>query len=329
MVLGMSNPLAANDPGIADDQTLPFFLRNATVRGRLVRLGPSFHEIVTRHAYPEPVAALLGEALAVAAALAGALKFEGVFTLQAKSDGAVRMLVADVTHSGHMRGYAQVDADKLPTGPVLASERVEALMGKGYLAFTVDQGAEMERYQGIVELQSGGLVESVQHYFRQSEQIDTGLKLAAQRTAQGWRAGALLVQRLPSDGGTEFARTRLDVPDEDGETTQDDESWGHLMALVGTLSDIELTDPQLPSDDLLFRLFHAEEGASIGDPHRLMDQCRCSRGRVARVLLSLPMEDREHLRVDGVVSAVCEFCSTRHLFDDADLEQLEAIGEEP
>ncbi len=327
MVLGMSNPLPANDPGIADDQTLPFFLQKATVRGRIVRLGPSFNEIVTRHAYPEPVAALLGEALAVAAALAGALKFEGVFTLQAKSDGAVRMLVADVTHSGHMRGYAQVDEDKLPTGPVLASERVEALMGKGYLAFTVDQGAEMERYQGIVELQPGGLSASVQHYFRQSEQIDTGLKLAAQRTAQGWRAGALLLQRLPEEGG--HARTLLDAPDEDESAEADDNAWDHLMALVGTVSDIELTDPQLPSDDLLFRLFHEEEDARVGEPHRLLDRCRCSRGRVARVLLSLPVEDREHLRVDGVVSATCEFCSTRYMFDDADLEKLEAIGEEP
>ncbi|MFY7776714.1 MAG: Hsp33 family molecular chaperone HslO [Elstera sp.] len=323
----MSNPLPANDPGIADDQTLPFFLQKATVRGRIVRLGPSFNEIVTRHAYPEPVAALLGEALAVAAALAGALKFEGVFTLQAKSDGAVRMLVADVTHSGHMRGYAQVDEDKLPTGPVLASERVEALMGKGYLAFTVDQGAEMERYQGIVELQPGGLSASVQHYFRQSEQIDTGLKLAAQRTAQGWRAGALLLQRLPEEGG--HARTLLDAPDEDESAEADDNAWDHLMALVGTVSDIELTDPQLPSDDLLFRLFHEEEDARVGEPHRLLDRCRCSRGRVARVLLSLPVEDREHLRVDGVVSATCEFCSTRYMFDDADLEKLEAIGEEP
>jgi molecular chaperone Hsp33 len=327
MVLGMSNPLPANDPGIADDQTLPFFLQKATVRGRIVRLGPSFNEIVTRHAYPEPVAALLGEALAVAAALAGALKFEGVFTLQAKSDGAVRMLVADVTHSGHMRGYAQVDEDKLPTGPVLASERVEALMGKGYLAFTVDQGAEMERYQGIVELQPGGLSASVQHYFRQSEQIDTGLKLAAQRTAQGWRAGALLLQRLPEEGG--HARTLLDAPDADETAEADDNAWDHLMALVGTVSDIELTDPQLPSDDLLFRLFHEEEDARVGEPHRLLDRCRCSRGRVARVLLSLPVEDREHLRVDGVVSATCEFCSTRYMFDDADLEKLEAIGEEP
>jgi len=327
MVLGMSNPLPANDPGIADDQTLPLFLQKSTVRGRIVRLGPSFNEIVTRHAYPEPVAALLGEALAVAAALAGALKFEGVFTLQAKSEGAVRMLVADVTHSGHMRGYAQVDEDKLPTGPVLASERVEALMGKGYLAFTVDQGAEMERYQGIVELQPGGLSASVQHYFRQSEQIDTGLKLAAQRTAQGWRAGALLLQRLPEEGG--HARTLLDAPDDEATEEADDNAWDHLMALVGTVSDIELTDPQLPSDDLLFRLFHEEEDARVGEPHRLLDRCRCSRGRVARVLLSLPVEDREHLRVDGIVSATCEFCSTRYLFDDADLEKLEAIGEEP
>ncbi len=325
----MNRGLAANDPGIADDQTLPFFLNKATVRGRIVRLGPSFDAIVARHGYPEPVAGLLGEALAVAAALAGALKFEGVFTLQAKGDGAVRMLVADVTHAGHMRGYAQVDADKLPPGPVRGADRVSALLGRGYLAFTVDQGADMDRYQGIVELQPGGLADSVRHYFRQSEQIDTGLKLAAQRTAHGWRAGALLLQRLPKEGGTDLVRTFL--PDPDAETTAqgDADAWDHLMALTGTVSDQELTDPQLASDALLFRLFHEEEGARLGDPHRLADQCRCSRGRVARVLLSLPVEDREHLRVDGVVSATCEFCSTRYLFDDADLEQLEAIGEEP
>src|SRR6185437_3248729 len=96
-----------------DDLVQPFQIDPFRLRGRLVRLGPLLDEILTRHAYPEPVAVMLGEAIALAAALAGALKYDGIFTLQTKGDGPIRLLVADIASDGAVRGYAQYDAEKL------------------------------------------------------------------------------------------------------------------------------------------------------------------------------------------------------------------------
>ena len=177
---------------IADDLVRPFQIDPFGLRGRLVRLGPLLDEILTRHAYPAPVAQMLGEAITLAAALAGALKYDGVFTLQTKGDGPVGLLVADVASDGAVRGYAQYDGEKLAratAGGGVIGGAVPRLLGAGYLAFTVDQGGNTDRYQGIVELQGASLAECAHHYFRQSEQVEAGLKVAVAQVAdaQGWR----------------------------------------------------------------------------------------------------------------------------------------------
>src|SRR5215475_1943589 len=167
-------------PQIPDDLVQPFQIEPFALRGRLVRLGPALDSILTRHAYPAPVATMLGEAITLALALAGALKYEGVFTLQTKGDGPIKLMVADVTTAGAIRGYAQFDAARLEA-ETAATGSVPRLLGAGYLALTVDQGEHTERYQGIVELQGSTLAECVHHYFRQSEQVEAGLKVAVAR----------------------------------------------------------------------------------------------------------------------------------------------------
>src|SRR5215469_13902861 len=190
-----------------DDIVQPFQVDPFRLRGRLVRLGPALDRILTRHDYPAPVATLLGEAIALAISLSGALKYEGVFTLQTKGDGPIRLLVADVTTAGAVRGYAQFDADKLAQLGSDAGLSVPRLLGAGYLALTVDQGEHTERYQGIVALQGSTLAECVHHYFRQSEQVEAALKVAVTQAldesgARRWRAGALMIQRLPREAFT-------------------------------------------------------------------------------------------------------------------------------
>jgi molecular chaperone Hsp33 len=185
-----------------DDVIQPFQLDPFALRGRLVRLGPTVDRILAQHDYPKPVATLLGEAITLAVLLAGALKYDGVFTLQTKGDGPVRLLVADVKTDGAVRGYAQYDATRLgdiEQGDDGESPSVPELLGSGYIAFTVDQGDDTERYQGIVSITGSTLAECAQHYFRQSEQLQAGLKLAVGRTGEEgtWRAGGLMLQRVP------------------------------------------------------------------------------------------------------------------------------------
>jgi molecular chaperone Hsp33 len=297
-----------------DDLIQPFRIDPFALRGRLVRLGATVDRILSQHDYPEPVAAILGEAIALAIVLAGALKYDGIFTLQTKTDGPVRLIVADVSSDGAVRGYAQYDEARIAAlgeqhlGDAGATPSVPHLMGKGYIAFTVDQGEDTERYQGIVELIGGTLAECAQHYFRQSEQIQAGIKLAAARSgAEGaWRAGGLMLQRVPPEGG--YAVIADDVED----------SWRRAMVLMSTATAAELVDPGLSPHRLLFRLFH-DEGVRVFETHPVEARCRCSRERIGRILRSFPAEDIEEMRQDEVTTVTCEFCNTRYDFAGEEL----------
>ena len=291
-----------------DDIVQPFQIDPFRLRGRLVRLGPALDRILTRHDYPTPVATLLGEAIALAISLSGAIKYEGVFTLQTKGDGPIRLLVADVTTAGAVRGYAQFDAAKLAQLDTDAGSSVPRLLGAGYLALTVDQGEHTERYQGIVALEGATLAECVHHYFRQSEQVEAGIKVAVgqHRDADGqlrWRGGTLMIERLPKDGDADAAREA------------EDEGWRRAMVLMATGTSEELLDPNLAPEALLFRLFH-EDGVRAYRPHALSAQCRCSRERVERMLAALPPHDLVDLTVDGKLVVTCEFCNAAYSFDE-------------
>jgi len=290
-------------PQAGADYIRPFQIEGLGIRGRAVRLASVADEIIHKHAYPAPVAHLLAEMLTVSAALASALKYEGVFTLQTKGDGAVKLMVVDVTSAGAMRGYAQFDQDAVAALP--ADVSLPRLLGAGYLAFTVDQGEDTDRYQGIVELTGADLVECVQHYFQQSEQLKAGFKLAAASPGGHWRTGVIMLQRLPADENP-IAIEKAD------------EAWHHAMTLLASCTAKELLDPALPIDDLLYRLFH-EDGVRVFNGHVPKAQCRCSAQRVSSVLRSLPQDELKELEVDGALEVTCEFCNSKYRFTLSDL----------
>lgn len=280
----------------------PFHLTGKPVRGRLVRLGALADALLTRHATTDAVTRLLGEALALTAGLASALKFRGSFSLQAKGDGPVPMLLADCTDQGALRGYARADAEKLSRYGKNPSAR--ALLGRGYLAFTCDQGEEMDRYQGIVAIEGADLTEMTGGYFATSEQLRTHLRLACTRTEAGWRASAFIMERVASGGGL-------------GETLDEEaqeEAWHTATVLAGTLTEAEMLDDALPPEALLNRLFSLE-GLEVGQSRALAYGCRCSRSRLAQVLEGFPEGDLDHMAEAGVITMTCEFCNYGFHFD--------------
>ena len=319
-----------------DDLIQPYQIERFALRGRLVRLGAVADAILTQHDYPAPVAAILGETLALAAVLAGALKYKGVFTLQTKGDGPVSMLVADVTSEGNMRGYAQFDAARLDAaleGPVEAP--VPRLLGAGYLAFTVDQGPETERYQGIVDLAGATMAECAHHYFRQSEQLETAILLGCERIAwtEGvnadpnpeiaeprWRAAGITLQRMPGSGGAAAGSGASGVDNMFGED-QDEDGWRRALTLMATVRGGELLGPAPGPHDLLYRLYH-EDGVRVFRPRRLVARCRCGRDRVAATLAALPRSELDDMKIDGDVVVTCQFCNADYVFDDTQLDAL-------
>lgn len=325
---GPSEGLPASDPPPTDgDHALPFQLDGLGVRGRLVRLDRALDAVIERHGYPLAVARPLAEAMVLCAALASSLKYDGIFTLQISGDGPIRLLVTDLTTDGALRGYAQFDSWKLAValgaGNGEAPEGyVPKLFGQGRLAFTVDQGRHTERYQGIVPLEGATLADCAHTYFRQSEQLPTGIKIAARRDVAGgphgkeghWRAAALMVQQMP-----EFDAGRLDV---DQEQREDD--WRKAVILMASATETEMLNPALAGTDLLYRLFHQERPRRF-ERRPFVARCRCSRGRIDRVLRSIKREELDDLRdKDGRVAVKCEFCSTEYAYDDSDLDRIYA-----
>ncbi len=306
-----------------DDIVLPFRTARSGVIGRLVRLGPAVDTILSHHDVPDPVSQTLGEAVALTALLGTALKFEGKLILQTKTDGILDFLVVNFEAPGRVRGYVRCDKARFAAGAANGGIDESALLGSGHLAITIDQGEDMERYQGIVALSGGGLVDAALTYFRQSEQLPTFIRLvlarhyqAGSRGEQGtwqWRAGGLMIQNLAVAGGTQSAP----LPDEDEALRllgEDDDDWERTRMLASTVEDHELLDPTLAPERLLYRLFH-EEGVRALPATPIEAFCRCSHERVAAFLKSFGAADLADMREpDGGISVTCEFCSRTYRF---------------
>jgi molecular chaperone Hsp33 len=315
-----TSPARSPRPDVVDDRVTPFHVDALDVRGRIVRLGPSLDAVLAHHKYPPAVKRLLGEAVALTVLLGSTLKIDGRFILQTRTDGPVDLLVVDFTAPSSVRAYARFDAEQLAALP----ERTDsgALLGRGHLAMTIDQGVQLNRYQGVVALEGGGLEEAAHQYFRQSEQIPTKVRLAvaeevhAGGAESSWRAGGLMVQFLPTEGGR-IRTVDLDPGDAPEGTelpeVMEDDAWMEAQSLVGTVEDVELVDVDLSSERLLYRLFH-ERGVRVFEPEPMEARCSCSRERVMNVLASFPQEERAELVEDGKVTVTCEFCGRGYEF---------------
>jgi molecular chaperone Hsp33 len=304
-----------------DDAVLPFEVDALDLRGRLTRLGPALDDILTKHDYPPQVCKLLGEAIVLTTLLGSSLKFDGRFILQTQTDGPVSFLIVDFQAPDRLRAYARFDKTRLKEG-----QETGALLGKGHLAMTVDQGPDMSRYQGLVALEGGNLEDAAHEYFLRSEQIPTRVRLAVGEEWRGgegsgpkhrWRAGGVLLQFLPK--APERARQADlhpgDAPEGAAVAHQvaDDDAWVEGQSLVSTVEDVELIDPDLSGERLLYRLFH-ERGVRVFSPLPLRAQCSCSRDAVSSMLKSFAPQDRADMVKDGKVVVTCEFCSSVYEF---------------
>lgn len=322
----MANPdieIPVREPAAksADDTILPFQVAALELRGQVVRLGPLVDEILSRHNYPLPVAKLVGQAIVLTVLLGSTLKFEGRFILQTQTDGPVRMLVIDFRSGGKVRACARFDAAKVAAAIGAGKADPGSLLGRGHLAMTIDQGPDKSRYQGVVALDGGDLEAAAHEYFRRSEQIPTRVRLAvaeelSANSGHRWRAGGMLLQFLPL--APERARQADLDPGDAPEGTAphvvpEDEAWAEGRALMATVEDLELIDPDLSSERLVYRLFH-EHGVRVFRYRHLQAECSCSRAGVETMLRNFSQDDRDHMVKDGVISVTCEFCSANYAF---------------
>lgn len=325
-----------------DNLVQPFLVDKTHMHGRFARLNGVASTILAQHDYPEQVSALLGEQLVLTALLSRALKHEGIITIQIKGDGAVRLMVTDVTAEGVLRGYADIDTEKaaqqltrhpdenrdpvwIPASAgVTISDKsgvrgkaaqLTDIFGAGYMAITVEHGFGNMPYQGIVELTGSSLTECCLHYLTQSEQFKVTIKTTVARLKSGgWEAGGILVQRLPEDEKSH--QIILPKPMEhDGEIHPEskEEEWNRTRIFVDSLKDEEILERSIAPREILYRLFH-DDGVWVYEAAALKHGCRCSRERIEGILNSMPATELDEMRVDGKITVTCQFCNKNEIF---------------
>lgn len=296
------------------DNCTSFYIDNGAFLGRFVRLDTSLNNILKRHKYPKQVSAVLAECSALAVLLASSMKYEGLFTLQTQSDGPIPMVVVDVSSDGKVRAYAKYDEERIKKAKEIRKtigeiEPAPYFLGAGHLAFTVDQGPEIEIQQGIVEIRGKTMSEIALAYFRQSEQVETYIKLylsIPQNDKEEWAAAGLMLQKMPNNGG------KID------KDTNIEDTWYESLIFAESLKEEEAFNPNISSESLLNRLYHANKLAISGVKNYKF-ACRCSRDKLLNTLSSFEKKDIDDMADKGKIAITCNFCSEQYVFDQGEL----------
>ncbi|WDI32600.1 Hsp33 family molecular chaperone [Hyphococcus flavus] len=296
------------DEAYPEDLIVPFQVADTAVRGRIVRLAGAIDDILDAHAFPDPVSELVGETVALVAMMGAALKFDGKLIFQAQGDGITPLVVADYSANGTVRATAKVN----DAAVALNTATPRQLLGAGSIVMTIDQGSDMDRYQGVTPIEGETLAEAAVAYFDQSEQIPTAIKLAVGKVSkpgesETWRAGGVMAQFVPGEGGIrERGEAALQTADER-------EIWDRAAAFLETVQADELLDPSISAETLLYRLFH-EDGVRVFDPLPVRHECSCNQEKITAVLSRYSKEDLSDMVEDGAITVSCEFCRKDYKF---------------
>jgi molecular chaperone Hsp33 len=299
---------------MTSDTLTPFYLGKAQVRGKLVRLSDQFDHIIKSHSYPSIVNHYLSELIAIGIVLSINTKNNGLFTLQITNGKILKMMVVDITSEGEIRACAKWDNEALEK---LLMETNNApgltqLFENAFLVFTADLDSQVEKYQAIVELSGSTLSDCMHHFFRQSDQLATGLVVVTKSdySLDGYSAAALILQKLPSSS-----------EQTEPENEQDEDDWITNLSLLGTITKKELLDQNLSADNLLYRLFHERE-VHVLPSKNIVAKCYCSRPRIEQILVSFSEEDIKDMILDNQISVTCEFCNETYLFNDSQINEI-------
>lgn len=294
------------------DKCIYFNVDNNAFRGRIIRMKHTLDDIFMRNSYPLNVSAAVAETSVLGALFASLLKYDGLFTLQIQCDGPISMLVTDVTSRGKVRSCAKYDLPEMQKAQVLRKtegelEEAPFWLGKGVLIFTVDQGENAEIYQGVVDLQGKTLADCAMRYFKNSEQIDTYLRLFKKQTAHGWEVAAVLLQKMPTNGGNNTANEE-----------KIGELWNENKILLDSLKDGEIFSENLTEGEILYRLFHEHQVRVIKESKYFFG-CRCNREKLLNTLSAMSEDDINEMVENGKITATCGFCGEKYYFEKSEV----------
>lgn len=322
-----------------DDTVLPFQLDRSDIRGRVARLDGVLDNVLKQHDYPPVIEALVAEAAVLTALIGQSVKLRWKLSLQIRGKGPARLIATDYYgpsedgQSARIRAYASYDADRLDLDADPFSQ-----IGEGYFAVMIDQGQDMQPYQGFTPIAGSSLSDCAQTYFAQSEQIPTRFALTFGKSqmpggVSHWRAGGVMLQHMPAIGGSVAAEQGSG---EGGLLSHADilggaeaENWTRANVLLDTVEEIELIGPTVAPTDLLVRLFH-EEGPRVFDAQPVQFGCSCSPDKVVQAMSIYSAKDIQKMTTErGVVTADCQFCGQHYEFNPKTLgfEAKKALGD--
>lgn len=280
------------------DQLQRFIFESCDIRGSIVSLHQSYLEARAHQTLSPTENILLGEFLAAIALLGDSLKFKGILTLQARGDGAIPLIMADINHDMQIRGIVKKHQQLTLPRHTLA---LPDLLGHAVLSMTIDP-ARGERYQGIVPLQKENIAQCLNEYFAQSEQLPSFFLIFADTEY----CGGLFLQALPEHIIQDKEASR--------------EFWQTAVQLASTLKPEELFD--LNNEDILYRLFH-ELQCKVFPPSPVNFSCSCNRERSSNAVAVLGKDEAcALLQEQGTIVINCEFCGKVYRFDENALKKL-------
>lgn len=282
----------------SSDQLHRFIFDHYQIRGELVQLQQTTHDILAGHDYPPAIAHLLAELTTASSLLTATLKFEGTITIQLQGDGPLRFMVVNGDHHQHLRGVARYE------GPIADNASLHDLIGKGHMMITIIP-EEGERYQGIVALEGETLAACLETYFQQSEQLATRIWIRTGHNAhtQSLQAAGMLLQEMPHSDREEHAQ-----------------DFEHVSVLTDTVKPEELFE--LGAEEILYRLYNQEEVHLFPAQH-VAFECHCSRDRCEAALLQIGQNEAESLLVEhGEIDMACDYCGTTYVFTKDDIAKI-------
>jgi molecular chaperone Hsp33 len=271
---------------MVDDYLRKFLFEHIPIKGSIVRLERSWHEVCARAKPAGQASQLLAQTLCASALLTSNIKFRGSVSLQVQSGGALKLMLAQCTHRYELRGVARI-----------SQERAEDFLLEPVLSINLEPEDGGLPYQGIVELDQGGLARALQTYFARSEQLESRFWLAA----GPWHCCGLMLQRMPGQA-------------------IDEDAWPRITRLASTLTEAELLG--LQPEVMLNQLFH-DEYVRLFKPFPVSFGCKCSQARVDNMIRCLgEAEARDILTQTGVVEVKCEYCGEDYVYDPIDISSL-------
>ena len=316
------------------DLVLPFSVNSLNVNGKVAFLDSTVSAILNKHNYPVPVSKLVAEGIILTTLLGVSLKSDGQMILQTQTDGPVSLVVVNYRAPGKLRAYVKFDADAVEKFTNSNNDHLRQgakLLGKGHLALTVDHGEYSKRYQGLVALDDMTFEEAALQYFEQSEQIPTCIKMSVgemlipkkgKGQIRSWTAGGIIVQNLPelvAQAQPEEIRSEEANTDNQDLKNSNEDAWIEAQALIKTVTDAELSLPDLTAEQLLLRLFHQHE-LRVFPTQSVKNECQCNRHSIKSMLANFENQERSEMIKEGKICVVCEFCSAKYDFKPIEFE---------